>query len=222
MHAIADVAGDPRDRVLLVLLPPAFGTARDFVDRGFIAAIRSRGLPIDVIAVEAVADHYLDRTVVTRLHADVIEPARARGYRRVWLGGISIGGFGSLLYLEAHSTEVEGLLLLAPYLGSRPAVNEVVRAGGFAGWQPPLTGSPDHERRLLAWLKRATDAPAESARIYVGHGTEDRFAPSIEVLSDALPADRVVRRTGGHDWATWAGLWQALLDRRPFDAGALC
>lgn len=222
METIADIEGDPRDRILLVLLPPAFGTARDFVEQGFIASIRSRGLPVDVIAVEAVADHYLDQTVVARLHADVIAPALARGYRRLWLGGISIGGFGSLLYLQAHGAQIEGLLLLAPYLGSRPVVNEVLRAGGFARWQPQAAASDDHEQRLLAWLKGATTTPAKSPPIFVGYGTEDRFAPSIEVLTDALPVDRVVRQPGAHDWATWSGLWHALLDRRPFDAGTLC
>jgi alpha-beta hydrolase superfamily lysophospholipase len=128
METIADVQGDPRERVLLVLLPPAYGSARDFVDHGFVSAIRSRGLPVDVIAAGAMADHYLDETVVARLHADVIAPARAKGYRRLWLAGISIGGFGSLLTMQSHAADIEGLLLLAPYLGSRPAVNEVILA----------------------------------------------------------------------------------------------
>jgi len=222
MESIADVEGDPRQRVLLVLLPPAFGTARDFFDQGFVAAVRSRGLPVDVIAAGVTANHYLDQTVVARLHAGVIAPARAKGYRRLWLAGISIGGFGSLLTLQSHTVEIEGLLLLAPYLGSWPVVNEVIRAGGFAQWQPQPAAPDDHECQLLAWLQGLLAVPAQSPPIYVGYGTQDRFAPSIEVLSDALPSDRVVRRPGEHDWATWIALWHGLLDRDPFGAGAFC
>ncbi|NTU51853.1 MAG: pyridoxal-phosphate dependent enzyme [Candidatus Aminicenantes bacterium] len=40
IETIADVEGDPRERVLLVLLPPAFGTAQEFVDHGFLTAVR--------------------------------------------------------------------------------------------------------------------------------------------------------------------------------------
>lgn len=222
METIADVQGDPRERVLLVLLPPAYGSARDFVDHGYVSAIRSRGLPVDVIAAGAIADHYLDETVVARLHADVIAPARAKGYRRLWLAGISIGGFGSLLTMQSHAADIEGLLLLAPYLGSRPAVNEVIRAGGFAQWQPQPAAADDHERLLLAWLRGVLAVPAESTPIFVGYGEQDRFAPAIEVLTKALPAHRVARLAGEHDWPTWIALWHALLDREPFVARPLC
>jgi len=222
MDTIVDGEGDPRERVLLVLLPPAYGTARDFVDHGFVEALRSRGLPVDVIAVGAIADHYLDHSVVARVHAEVMVPARARGYRRVWLGGVSIGGFGSLLTLQSHTADIEGVLLLAPYLGSRPAVNEVIRAGGFAQWQPSDAASDDHERQLLAWLRGVLAAPSQGPPIYLAYGADDRFAPSIEVLAEALPAARLVRQGGGHDWATWTALWGALLDRDPFAVVPLC
>ena len=222
IETIADVGGDPRERVLLVLLPPAYGTARDFVEQGFVAAIRSRGLPVDVIAAGAIANHYLDQTVVARLYADVIAPALAQGYRRLWLGGISIGGFGSLLTLQSHSADIEGVLLLAPYLGSRPAVNEVIRAGGFAQWQPQSAAPDDHERQLLAWLQGVLAVPSPGPPIYMAYGAQDRFASSMKVLADALPADRVVLQPGEHDWATWITLWCALLDRDPFNAPPLC
>ena len=212
METIADCEGDPRERTLLVLLPPAFGTPGDFIEHGFVTTIRERKLPVDVIAAGAIADHYLDQSVVARLHAEVIAPARARGYGRLWLGGISIGGFGSLLYRARHDA-VDGLLLLAPYLGSRPVLNEVVRAGGLARWQPDADAPRDHERELLTWLQGALTDSDVRARIFVGYGIDDRFAPSIELLANALPQEQVVRAAGGHDWGTWAGLWREVIGR---------
>lgn len=212
METIADCTGDPRERTLLVLLPPAFGTPRDFIEHGFVAAVRDRGLPVDVVVAGAIADYYLDQSVVESLHAEVIAPARARGYRRVWLGGISIGGFGSLLYRSRHDA-VEGLLLLAPYLGSRPVVNEVLRAGGLAKWQPDPNAPRDHERELLAWLKEGLARDDVPQRMLLGYGADDRFAPSIELLAKALPEEQVVRGSGGHDWETWGGLWREMVAR---------
>jgi hypothetical protein len=212
METVADCAGNPHERTLLVLLPPAFGTPQDFVGHGFVAAVRDRGLPVDVIVAGAIADHYLDRSVVARLHAEVITPALARGYRSLWLGGISIGGFGSLLYRSGHE-DVDGLLLLAPYLGSRPGVNEVLRAGGLAKWQPDSAAPRDHERDLLVWLKGVLAGDDMPQRILMGYGADDRFGPSIELLANALPAEQVVRRSGGHDWGTWGGLWGEMLAR---------
>lgn len=212
MDTIADCAGDPNHRTLLVLLPPAFGTPRDFIEHGFVETVRKRDLPVDVIVAGAIADHYLDQSVVERLHTEVIAPALERGYRRLWLGGISIGGFGSLMYRSRHD-DVDGLLLLAPYLGSRPVVNEVLRAGGLARWNSPTDTQNDHEREMLGWLKGALQHRDLPQRILMGYGTDDRFAPSIEVLANALPAPQVVRGPGGHDWVTWAELWRELTAR---------
>lgn len=212
METIADCTGDPHERTLLVLLPPAFGNPVDFIEHGFVAAVRQRGLSADVIVAGAIADYYLDRSMVDRLHVEVIAPALARGYRSLWLGGISIGGFGTLLYRSRHE-QVDGMFLLAPYLGSRPVVNEVLRAGGLAKWEPATSAAQDHEQALLAWLKGALSRDDVAQRILMGYGTDDRFVRSIELLANALPAAQVVRGSGGHDWETWGGLWREMVMR---------
>ena len=101
-------------------------------------------------------------------------------------------------------------------------MNEVIRAGGFAQWQPQSAAPDDHERQLLAWLRGVLTVPSERPPIYMAYGAQDRFASSIEVLAAALPADRVVLQPGEHDWATWITLWGALLDRDPFGTLSLC
>ena len=97
MHALHDRApGEVAERVLLVMLPPAKACPKDLVDRGFVAAIRDEGLPLDVAVVDADADYYLEGSVGERLAADVIAPMRAKGYARIWLMGISLGGYGCI------------------------------------------------------------------------------------------------------------------------------
>src|SRR5690606_40867279 len=63
-------------------------------------------------------------SVVERLQQDVVLPARMRGYRHVRLVGISLGGYGSLLYSKQYGEQIAGLFLMAPFLGNRSLIAE--------------------------------------------------------------------------------------------------
>jgi pimeloyl-ACP methyl ester carboxylesterase len=219
MNAILDAAAgaDPAS-ILLVMLPGAGDRPEDFVDNGFVRALRDRALPVDVAVAYAGTDYYLDSSIAERLAADIIAPARRRGYARIWLMGISLGGLGAVAYASEYPSELEGVILLAPFLGMRGIIAEVLHAGGLQDWQSPVQSSGDLEHRLLAWLKRYRPAAADAPEIYLGYGTDDRFAPASAMLAQQLPADRVVRIKGGHNWETWIALWKDMLDRNVFSS----
>src|ERR1700722_18981046 len=111
--------------------------AQYFAVHAFIGAVRQTQQPIDILAVDTGMDFYLDGSMVERLHDEAIAPARANGAGPIWLAGISLGGLGALLYSQAHADLVEGLVLISPFIGTRGAVAEVLRAGGFVDWKPP-------------------------------------------------------------------------------------
>jgi pimeloyl-ACP methyl ester carboxylesterase len=220
MDAVQDIApGGGADRIMLVMLPGAQDRPQDFAEQGFIHAIRKRQLPVDVVAVDAHLGYYLQRTVIERLTGDVIAPARAKGYSRIWLMGISLGGLGSLIYARARNSGIEGVILIAPFLGTRGTVAEVVRAGGLSQWQPGEIAPDDDERMLLAWLKSYQPDDPSLPKIYLGYGTRDRFAPASIVLAERLPGRRVATVEGGHDWPTWINLWNKLLEQDLFLPG---
>jgi pimeloyl-ACP methyl ester carboxylesterase len=217
IDAIYDLAPEPStNRIMLIMLPSAKARPQDLVQYGFVRALRDRGLPIDVVAVEAHLGYYLERSLSSHLTHDIIAPARAKNYQRIWLMGISLGGMGSLIYTREHPADIEGAILLAPFLGERGTIAEIVRAGGLAHWQPGAIKPDDDERRLLAWIKGYQPAAAASPRIHLGYGTDDRFAAASNLLAERLPAAQVVTIPGGHDWATWIRLWQHLLDQDLF------
>lgn len=219
LDALYDLAPEPGpSRILLVMLPGAKGRAQDLVQWGFVRALRERNLPIDVVAVEAHLGYYLERSLSLHLTRDIIAPVRTENYQRIWLMGISLGGMGSLLYACEHPVDIEGVILLAPFLGARGTIAEVVRAGGLARWQPGAIKPDDDERRLLAWIK-AYQPAATSPKLFLGYGTDDRFAAASKLLAERLPAAQVVTIPGGHDWATWLCLWQHLLDQGLFSGG---
>ena len=98
----------PRD--LLVMLPPAKATAQDLLDHGFAAAV-----PIEVEAIDAHADDYLDSEIGARLESEIM----GKRHARLWLMGISLGGWGCLSVARRRPAAIEGVILIAPFLGSR-------------------------------------------------------------------------------------------------------
>jgi S-formylglutathione hydrolase FrmB len=212
-----------RSDTLLVFLPGAFLQPDEFEREGFVSAVRERDLAADVMLVDADVSYYYDQTFIERLHTDVLAPQRARGYRSIWLVGISIGGFGALIHELAKPGCVDGIVALAPYLGRRPVANEIQKAGGLRAWKAPEGPAPDEEvdRKLWPWLQQYANEKLGGKRLpplYLGFGLADRFAANHKLLADALPANHVFTTEGGHDWPQWSKLWRKVLDVLPLPA----
>ena len=163
--------------------------------------------------------------VIERLRNDVIAPAQAQGYSAIWVLGISLGGFGGMLYAQERPGELAGLVALAPYLGERATSTEIDNAGGLARWQAPvgwldLTQKEPREQALWRWLQgySATVRPSARPPLYLGYGVDDRFRFSHRLLAATLPPERVFTTEGGHDWPQWRRLWRAMLPTLPLPA----
>jgi pimeloyl-ACP methyl ester carboxylesterase len=206
----------PEARVLLVMLPGVGIEAADFAAHGLVTMAR-QGMPaLDVIALRPELDLYLDGGIGQILHDTVIAPALASGIRRIWLLGLSLGGMGALLYASAYPEVVEGLVLLAPFIGTQGTVAELTAAGSLDGWTADGSAVTAPERRLLVWLQGHLRQGAQTPRLFLGYGGRDRFAAGHRLLAARLPPSQVVMVDGGHDWAAWTEAWRAILDRRPF------
>ncbi len=198
--------------VLLVLLPGAHMAPEEMQAQGFVEALRSRNLAVDVVIAGAGLEYVVDGSIVQRLHQDVIAPYRAQGYRRIWLAGISLGGFVAMAYALQHPGSIEGIFALAPYLGRRALQQEVAGASSPAQWraqaQPRSADDVDHA--VWSWL---IAPPANAPALHLAYGTEDRFAAGHQLLAQLLQPDRVQTAPGGHDWPPWVRLWGEWLDR---------
>lgn len=199
-------------RCLMVLLPGGGDAMGKFAEEGFVAAIGASGLAIDVVAADARVGYYMRGEIGERLEQDVFAAARP-GHEHVWALGVSMGGYGALHYAQQYPGRVDGVVVLAPYLGGRRVVAEIAEAGGLARWtgDPPAPLNRDnYQRQLWSWLKRTT-AAGEGPVILLGYGVEDRLARANALLAAALPEDRVVTAPGGHDWPVWRGLLAEVL-----------
>jgi pimeloyl-ACP methyl ester carboxylesterase len=184
MRALFDFA-PAGARGVLVMLPAARAQPEDFVAHGFVGAVRERRLRLDIALPDVHADLYLDGDIAERLETGVMQPLRARNYAAIWLAGISLGGMGAVAYACRHGEHLSGVLLVAPFLGLPDA---------------------NREPELLAQL-----AQAPLRDIFLGYGTGDRYARASELLARRLPAERVTKLEGGHDWPTWTRLWNVML-----------
>jgi len=201
-------------RTLIVFLPGSQEVPQDIVREGFVDQVRARHPTVDVVVADAHVGYFRNRSFEGRLRADVMEPARARGYESIWLAGISLGGLGSLMYARNAPDEIDGVIALAPFIASRPILAEVAQAGGLARWQPTLPlEANDYQRDLLLWLKGFGDPTQARPPLFVGYGTRDRLEPFPELLDSVLPADRLLSAPGGHDWPPWKAMWADALER---------
>lgn len=201
---------------LIVFLPGVQEQPQDIVREGFVDQVRARGLDADVVVVDAHLGYFTQGVFEQRLREDIVLPARAQGYRSVWLAGISLGGFGALRYARAFPSDIDGVIALAPYVAPRLDLQEVWHAGGLLRWQPVEPPQPSqHERALLLWLKGYADPAQHRPPLTIGYGDRDGLQPFAPLMAGILPPERLLSAPGGHDWAPWKAMWGQALDRVP-------
>lgn len=213
--------GCGHDPLVLVMLPGAKMVSEDYLSHGFLEVIRRRGWPIDVVLVETGLAGYLADDLAERLHQEVVSPLVAGGAKRVWLSGISVGGFGALRYVQRYPGMIEGLLLIAPFLGSGGLIAEIESVGGLAAWYPTAVAESSPQRQVFSWLKHYRAVDQSWPAIHLAYGETDRFAAAHRLLAKLLPRGRVTTMNGGHDWDTWEILWEKIVETEPFTQEAV-
>lgn len=207
-----------RPKTLVVMLHGMGGDASYFERLGFIAQAREAGLGADIWAPEANYGYYRQRIFERRLKEDVIEPAKAKGYTRIWLVGLSLGGVGSVFYTHFYPHDLAGVVLLSPFLGYDDIVDEVTSYGGARRWTPQEPADMEHWRTLLwAWLKEYDQRRDELAPLYLAYGRRDPYMRGQSLLAQLLPDDRLFITEGQHSFPTFKRLWGMVLATVPFD-----
>jgi len=222
MRSVEYAANAAPATCLFVLLPGMGDRAEAFEQRGFVETLRKSGRSIDIRAADATFGYYMQGTVLDRLAADVIAPAKARGYPEIWLAGPSMGGFGSLFYARAHTADVTGVLAIAPFLGERGLIEEIAQAGGLEKWPAPARVeqmNPDnYQREMWRWLQAVARGKETAPLIFAGYGTADKLRSADSLLTAGLPPARVFLTDGKHEWPAWQRVLQSFLASPDFSS----
>jgi pimeloyl-ACP methyl ester carboxylesterase len=188
-------------------------TASDFVTAGFFTAVARRQLPLDLLAVDLDLAAISGGTALPALQTEILGPARTEGYRKVWLGGISLGAMLALCHVADTPGAADGLCLISPYPGSRLTTNAIASSGGLAEWTPDTRQLADPEFRMWRWLQK----PPAGLPAFVGWGSGDRFASGIQKIAECFSPEAACCVAGGHDWPTWQTLWEHFLGSGALD-----
>ncbi|HEU5297718.1 MAG TPA: alpha/beta hydrolase-fold protein [Burkholderiaceae bacterium] len=206
-------AAQRRADVLVVMLPGAYSLPREFIDHGFVTRLQQR-YAVDVTIADAHLGYAENGTLLERLHDDVLAPAQREGYRRIWLVGISLGGFASLGLLMRQPEAIEGVLTIAPYVGPPELLRQVSAAGGATAYSAAPHRDDDLQAELWVWLGRSSPALRDKIHLYTG--SDDRLIAGQRLLEALLAADHVLEVAGDHDWPAWNTLWSRWLTRAPW------
>jgi len=193
----------------LIVLPGAYQSPEDVIAANFLHAMQEREINADLSCIDIEPEFLTDRGALTRLRNEIVAPSRRLGYAQLWRVGISLGGYVALDFASSYPREIDGVCLLAPYLGSRIVAGEIAAAGGLAAWSPREPADGDDERRIWSFIKRCSES---ATLVYLGFGREDRFAQTQQIMAAALPSTACRIIAGGHDWNTWLALWEYFLE----------
>ena len=206
---------------LIILLRGLGGSPEDFYKYGLIQDIRTRELPFDILVPDAHFGYYRSRSLEERLKKDLIQPAYKKGYQKIWLAGFSMGGLGSLFYLKEHKQDIDGVLLISPFMGWSRILDQIDSSGGVRTWIPD-EASGDWQQMIWAWVKAYAENPDAYPPIYLGYGKNDGMTgKGPALLSTCLPDNRVFSVAGGHDYKTFKTIWDMHLDRLQGQFGQL-
>lgn len=211
------LAGDTPGDTLVVVLPGRWDNVEVMAGAGIAEAVQGAWPDADVLLTSATMAYYTDGQLPQRLHREVVAPARERGYRHVWMMGASMGGMGTLLYEQAYPGELDGLVLLAPYLGRARVLKEISLAGGIGDWspgpEPAERNRSNYDQELWRYLQTWLSDPSLGQRTWLAYGDEDRLRDAVPVFAPLVPADHVLEVPGGHAWSVWVPAAAEVLDR---------
>lgn len=214
----------PRQAHRLVVFLPGRGDDLAGLEKSGIAQIIQRDWPdADVELAGLTMAYYTSGQSTRKLHDEIMLPARKRGYQQVWLAGTSLGGMGALTYDRDYPGEIDGMLLMAPYLGDGSVGKDVVRAGGLAQWNPgpPEALSPKNwQHELWRYLHGWTSDPARVRHVWLAYGDHDRLRPLIELVQPTLRRTHVFVLPGGHSWDVWKAGMPLMLKGAAAEANA--
>lgn len=213
-----------RAQRLVVVLPGRADDLADLRQSGIAQAVQSAWPDADVVLTGLALGYYMQGRADQRLHDEVIVPARRRGYAQVWLAGASLGGMGAVLYDRAYPGDVDGMVLLAPYLGDKEILSEVAAAGGVSKWRAPpgaTTLTADNfQQELWRHLQDWSHRPAAARNVWLVYGNEDPLREAMPLLAPLLPPGHALLRDGGHDWHVWSPAARDVLVRIGEQPGA--
>lgn len=215
----------PQAECVLVFLPGIGDSPELFKQYGFDAAVKAGDARCEMLTVNGDFAYYRDAVFPQRLADEWLTPLRKR-YTRIWLVGVSLGGYGAVQTARAHPELVDGVVLISPFLGvpkgTKALVDRIDAEGGLENFHSTAAAPKNPRRHFMEpepvwdWLaarSRGEPGPA----LIMAWGDADQFVVAQRTVGRALPEDTTFTTEGGHTWTTFASLWRQVAATTPWN-----
>ena len=193
------LAKQQTNQKLLLLLPGMGDDLHSFQDNNIAQLVNSSCPDVDILYADAYFAYYRNRSLLKRLQQDVLP--QIEGYDSVYELGVSMGGLGVLLSAREYHGQVDGLILVAPYLGDEETLSEIASDGGIAKWE---MSDPDNDFALLwQWIQSRRTSPLFTSNTHLLTGNQDARYESHQIVRSMIPENNFVTVDGGHKWRVW-------------------
>ena len=204
--------GSDTAETLLIFLPGRGDDMQTFKREGFIELLRQSDRPMDAVLANAHLGYYYNGVLADRVYQDILVPYRQKGYRRFFIVGTSLGGYGALWINHEHADLIAGLVLIAPYLGKNQVIREIENKGGTSAWRSELDREPGMDDKVWLWIdEMSARETREIGKAILAFGQKDKFSRAAGLLTRSIPESHVFVDDGGHNWTTWRKLWAAVV-----------
>jgi len=201
---------------LLVMFPGINSAGTDFIDYGFVEVFQQKYSGVDIMLVDTRFAYTLTGNLSERIQNEIIVPALVKGYTNIWFVGVSLGGLGVLEYDKSFPDNINGMVLIAPYLGNEYKMKD------FLSHESPLMRSKLHykstDKTYLLWryILNKTKTKESKENLFLAYGDSDRLKDAHHTLADLLDDDNIFIEKGGHKWVTWKKLWKKIIEGKIF------
>jgi pimeloyl-ACP methyl ester carboxylesterase len=203
---------------LVIFLPGLGDDVEAFERAGFIDLLRRSSRPMDAVVADAHFGYYLDGSFLERVYEDIVLPYENAGYSRLFLVGVSLGGFGSIQLRQTLGSRIDGIVLFGPFLGEDDLIREIEHGGGVQDWRRQLAHTPERDEQVWLWIDELIEPGTNRIpSAILAFGSRDKFERAGRLLARWLPDDDVFINDGGHDWATWSLLWADVLESESWE-----
>ena len=206
---------------LVVFFPGINSSGQDFEAYDLLTPFIERYPQADILLVDTRLAYIEAGNIASRIQQEIIIPAKKKGYKKIWFVGISLGGLGTLIYNKNYPDNINGIVLMAPFIGGDDIVDSILSAPSPQEWARINANSEIKAvqmwRHLISYNDQTPIIDNNKVKLLLAFGKDDRFVRSHQLLASFMEPDNVFQGPGEHNWLTWRELWIEMLDKNIFN-----
>jgi pimeloyl-ACP methyl ester carboxylesterase len=202
---------------LVVFFPGINSPGEDFNNNNFLSPFIKKYPQTDILLVDTRLAYFNAGNIANRIQQEIVIPAKKAGYKNIWFVGTSLGGLGTLIYNKNYPGTIDGIVLIAPFLGEEDIVDSIQGYSSPDEWAREEINNKSDAVQMWRYLINFNGQKINNNTIHVklilAFGDGDRFNYAHQLLASLMESKNVYSKPGGHNWSTWYEIWLEILNK---------